>query len=102
MGKMNSNFKLRSDSLASVENISCCDDSNHCATLTEHCITAIVKKGFLSVDIAASISLKIPDVSSIIHIYVNTCKRTCMILFEDCLLLISLSNMISVFRSYFF
>lgn len=84
---MNSSFRLRSDSSASIDNLSYYNESNHCATLTEHCITAIVKKGFLSVDIAASISLKIPDVSSLKHIYINTYKRICMILLEDSFLL---------------
>lgn len=99
---MNLSLRLRSDSLASVENISCCDENDRCASLTEHCITAIVKKGFLSVDIAALICLKIPDVSSLIQFYVNTRRRKCMILLDDCLPLISLNTMIFILRSYFF
>mmetsp|Transcript_7533 Transcript_7533/g.7603 ORF Transcript_7533/g.7603 Transcript_7533/m.7603 type:complete len:201 (+) Transcript_7533:319-921(+) len=51
------------DNSVSIDNVSCDDESYHSANLSELCIITILRKGFLSVNIAASICLRIPDVS---------------------------------------
>lgn len=55
---------LKSECRVSLDDVSCYNENVPFATLSDLCIAAILKKGFpFSVNFAASISLKIPDVS---------------------------------------
>jgi hypothetical protein len=84
------------DISVSIDDISCYHENYPCANLSELCIIAILRKGFLSVDTAASISLKIPDVrSTYIFMYIYIYMYTYM------LQMISCSDIMFLFREHF-